>query len=60
MGYISLGPNAHGKADLVIRGELVVFVVLTAIFLLLTLGTWAIFERRAQQKAGSEKTEKSV
>lgn len=46
-GYIKVGyTEADHKWDLHISGEMVVFVVLTAIFLFATLGAWAVFERK--------------
>jgi hypothetical protein len=54
MGYIKL--NHADKLEIHISGEMIIFVVLTAILLFLTLGAWAAFERKPRQETRDEKT----
>jgi hypothetical protein len=48
MGYIKLGHE--GRFKIVISGEIVIFAILTIILLTITLGAWAIFERKPQEE----------
>ncbi|KAG4436166.1 hypothetical protein IFR05_008370 [Cadophora sp. M221] len=46
-GYVKIGyTEAANKMEIRISGEMIVFVVLTALLLIATLGAWAVFERK--------------
>lgn len=50
--YINVGNKKNGNVTIVVRGEMVIFAVLTVILLLLTIGGWIIWERWASIKKG--------
>lgn len=54
MGYINL--SHEGGFKIIISGEIVIFAMLTIILLIITLGAWAIFERKPQERALIQRT----